>query len=258
MTDTKQEALAKLLNDFKGSTDERSRRQAKRVPAPKLSGKRKPSKEDQWASLVWNIDTAEEHGARALKGLTLALIRIIQAEILKALFLDARPGKTADDCPNTLLWDSSIAIGCDGATMSDLLHFEKGSITLDIAHSAVIPQPWEHWRLARALQNLGPDGIDGVWRQMSNTHAVAWMPWPLVWIDNGNHTAMATIVTHNGTLEVSEWLDAKELLLSVYCDGINWLRVDDDQIIAPVQSLPMAGIFEIGRRLVRATEKKSD
>jgi hypothetical protein len=136
--------------------------------------------------------------------------------------------------------------------MKNLLRHESGEVSLDLAYSAVIPQPWERWRLARAFQNLGPTGKHGNWRQTDNTRAVVWLPWPLTWIDNGNHTAMAAIVTHGGTVQVSESLNAKDLLLAVYSDGENWVRIDNGEIIEPVRSLAMAGIFEIGRRLVGA------
>ncbi len=63
---------------------------------------------------------------------------------------------------------------------------------------------------------------------------------------------MAAIVTHGGTVQVSESLNAKDLLLAVYSDGENWVRIDNGEIIEPVRSLAMAGIFEIGRRLVGA------
>jgi len=95
-------------------------------------------------------------------------------------------------------------------------------------------------------------GKHGKWRQTENTHAVVWLPWPIAWIDNGNHSAMAAILTHGETLNVSESLNAKELSLAVYSDGKNWIRVDNGGIIEPVRSLAMAGIFEIGRRLVSA------
>ena len=95
----------------------------------------------------------------------------------------------------------------------------------------------------------------GEWKQNPNICATAWTPWPIVWVDNGNHSTMAAILTHGGQLKTSETFDAKELLLSVYTDGANWLRVDNNQVIAPVTSLPMAAIFEIGRRLIKAPRK---
>lgn len=247
----KSKAFKDLMDKFSKELPEIPK-QAERIPAPKIRKKKKLNTNDKWRSLLWSIDTAESHGSKAVAGLTQALARIVQTEILQGLLFDAREHRTAPDSPESLLWDFSTPIREDRSTMMDLLRHETGDVSLDLAHSAVIPQPWERWRLARAFQNLGPSGIHGVWRQDDNTHAVVWQPWPIAWIDNGNHSAMAAIVTHGGTLEVSESLDAKDLLLSVYTDGKDWIRVDNGQLIEPVRSLAMAGIFEIGRRLVGA------
>lgn len=244
------EALARLMDQLDIGRPEDTK-QGKRIPVPKFPNG-KLSTKDKWISLLWNIDTAESHGSNAMAGLTQSLARIIQAEILQGLLFDAREHRAPASCPETLLWDTTIPLRADGSSMDDLLRHESGEISLNLAHSAIIPQPWERWRLARALQNLGPNGKHGNWRQTTNTHAVVWQPWPLAWIDNGNHSAMAAILTHGGTLEVSESLNAKDLLVSVYTDGENWIRVDNGEPIEPVQSLAMAGIFEIGRRLVGA------
>jgi hypothetical protein len=227
-------------------------KQVESIPPPKL-----PTGElstgDQWRSLLWSIDTAESLGSNALSGLTQALARIVQAEILQGLLFDARENqREPNNCPESLLWDPTVSIRSDGSTMNDLLSRETGQMSLDLAHSAVIPETRLTGRLARAFQNLGPTGKDGVWHQTSNTHVVAWKPWPLAWISNGNHTAMAAIVTHGGTLKASEIYDAMDLLLCIYTDGENWIRVDNRESIEPVRSMAMAGIFEIGRRLVGA------
>lgn len=225
-----------------------------RIPLPKLPNG-KLSVQDQWVSLIWNIDTAEAHGKRALNGLTLALTRIIQADILGSLLLDVRVPKLPLYTLDDLLWESKLPVRADGSTMSDLLRRRKRISSQELMHTAVIPKPWEPWRLSRSLENLGPGGSWKEWRQTDNFYAVGWTPWPLVWVSNGNHSTMAAMLTHGGQFKVSECLDAKELLFSVYCDGKNWLRADDDKVIAPVNSLPMAGIFEIGRRLVKAPRK---
>lgn len=235
----------------------RKNRKAKvtRIPLPKLL-KGKLSVQDQWTSLIWNIDTAQAHGKRALNGLTLALTRIIQADILGSLLLDVRQPNQALDTPNELLWDRKLPVREDGSTMRDLLRPRRRTSSQELMHTAVIPKPWEPWRLSRSLENLGPGGNWKEWSQTDNFHAVGWTPWPLVWVDNGNHSTMAAMLTHGGRFTVSECYDAKELLFNVYSDGTNWLRFDDDKVIAPVNSLPMAGIFEIGRRLVKAPKKK--
>jgi hypothetical protein len=222
-----------------------------RFPIPKL-----PEGEltvtDKWTSLLWNIKTAEAHGKKALEGLTIALARIIQADILENILFDVRIGSRANDSIETLLWDTKKPIRADGASINSLLRKRRRIAPIELAHTPVIPQPWERWRLARSLQNLGQGAAWGTWKQSYNIYATAWTPWPIVWVDNGNHSTMAAILTHGGELKASESFDAKELLLSVYTDGENWLRVDNDQVIAPVTSLPMAAIFEIGRRLIKA------
>lgn len=210
---------------------------------------------NQWASLLWNIKTAEAHGKKALEGLTIALARIIQADILEKLLFDAREGSRAHDSIETLLWDTEQPIRADGSSINSLLRKRRKIAPIELAHTPVIPQPWERWRMARSLQNLGQGAKWGEWKQNSNIHATAWTPWPIVWVDNGNHSTMAAILTHGGQLKASETFDSKELLLSVYTDGSNWLRVDNNQVIAPVTSLPMAAIFEIGRRLIKAPRK---
>lgn len=223
-------------------------------PTPKLP-KGKLNIVDQWASLVWNVDTAEAHGLRALNGLTLALVRIIQADMLEKLLFDVRLGSSEHYSIADLLWDIKLPIRSDGATLKSILRKRRNISYINLAHSAVLPQPWKQWRLARSLQKLGSKGEWGEWKQSSNIHAVAWTPWPIVWVDNGNHSTMAAILTHGGQLKASETFDAKELLLSVYTDGLHWLRVDNGQAIAPVESLAMAAIFEIGRRLIKAPKK---
>lgn len=229
----------------------RSKVKSTRIPLPTLqSGKL--SAQDQWKSLIWNIDTAEAHGKRALNGLTLALTRIIQADILQSLLFDVRVPNQAKDTPSDLLWGEHIPIRADGSKMMDLLRRRRRFPARELEHTAIIPRPWEPWRLSRCLEHLGPGGEWNEWRQTKNLCAIGWTPWPLVWVSNGNHSTMAAMLTHGGRFTVSECLDARELLLNVYSDGKSWLRTDDDGLIAPVNSLPMAGIFEIGRRLVKA------
>lgn len=224
-------------------------------PCPKLP-KGKLNTENQWASLIWNIDTAEAHGLRALNGLTLALIRIIQADMLEKLLFDVRIGSSEHFSIADLLWDIELPIRSDGATIKSILRKRRNISYLNLAHSAVIPQVWKQWRLARSLQKLGKNAEWGEWKQSNNIHAVAWTPWPIVWVDNGNHSTMAAIITHGGLLKASETFDAKELLLSVYTDGTYWLMVDNNKVIASVESLAMAAIFEIGRRLIKAPKIK--
>jgi len=221
------------------------------ITRPTLPSSGKLSNKEHWASLMWSINTAEAHGKNALEGLVLALTKIIQAECLGSLLLDGRMGKTGNYSISDLLWDVNLPIRNDGANMMSLLSACSAPPSISLAYGAVIPQAWEPRRMLRALENLGTGGKFGTWKNTPNLNAIAWMPWPLVWVDNGNHSTMAGILTYDGQLDPTKTFDARELLISVYTDGVNWLRVDNDAVIAEVNSLPMAGIFEIGRRLIK-------
>jgi hypothetical protein len=209
------------------------------------------SDSDKWKALLWNIKTAEAHGHRALQNMVVALTKIIQAEILTDMFFDTRLGSSEHYDVSSLFWCIDLPIRDDGATLSSLLRKRKSISEVSLSHASVIPQPWERWRMARSFQNLGKDGNWGEWMQNSNIYAVAWTPWPILWVSNGNHSTMAAIVTHGGLLKPTETYDATSLLKTVHTDGLNWMRSDTNEIIAPVRSMAMAAIFEIGKILLK-------
>ncbi len=134
--------------------------------------------------------------------------------------------------------------------MRDLLQPMEEALVVDTRCTAVIPEPWERRRTIRALANLGEKRSWGAWRQdKRNHHGVAWSPWPLVWVDNGNHSTLASLVMGGGKFKCSEHLDANALLDAVTTDGVNWIRTDTNQAFWHVESLPMAAIFLIGKHL---------
>lgn len=257
MNDTSNNKARDLINKLSKTGippigfEDKTHIQEPEFPNKKLSIKL--SAKEQWESLLWNIQTAEAHGTRALNGLTIALVNIIRGEMLENLLFDVREGSAQKYTIEDLLWDKELPIRNDGSTLDSLLEKDEGDLNLDLSHSAIIPQPWKQWRLHRSLQNLGVDAKWGKWVDNSNVGSIAWKPWPIVWVNNGNHSTMAAILTHGGDLEPKEVYDAKELLASVYTDGIHWIRTDNHQVIDQVKSLAMAGIFEIGKRLLKPT-----
>ena len=79
---------------------------------------------------------------------------------------------------------------------------------------------------------------------------MAWKPWPLVRVSNGNHSTMAALIRGGGRLRCEETFDYSPVLRAVRTDGVNWIRKADDSMIGPVRSMAMAGIFVIGQRLI--------
>lgn len=236
-------------------THRRSRVADTRVPEPKLPARGALTRARQWRSMLWMIDTAQAHGIRALRGLTVALARMIQAQAFNVLFLDARPHRSPDGCVDDLLWDRNQPITDAGERLTDLLMLRKRGGRLELQTTAAIANVWERWRLARALQCLGPGCAWGAWRQDKNHHAVVWHPWPLLWIDNGNHSATAAMLKGGGMIRCEASFDATPLLRVVSTDGRRWFG-ENRRMLGRVHCLPMGGIVEIGRRLVQLSDRR--
>jgi hypothetical protein len=164
--------------------------------------------------------------------------------------MDARefhkPAWDADD----LLWDESLPLNVAGDTRASLLVKARRTVSVDLNDAIVFPAPWERWRLFRALQNLGLKRQWGPWSQDSNHFGIAWKPWPIVWVTNGNHSTMAALVRGGGKLKCHATYDFSPVIRAVGTDGVHWFCRDTGAILGPVRSLPMAGIFEIGGRLL--------
>lgn len=245
---TKTKSLLRRIMSV-GMIKPKQKRKESRFALPDLP-KGALSNDDKWKALLWNIKTANAHGPRALQNMVIALTKTIQAEILTDMFFDVRFGSSEHYDISDLLWDIDLPIRDDGATINSLLRKRRSMSAVNLSYASVIPQPWERWRMARSFQNLGKGADWGPWQQTNNVYAVAWTPWPIFWVRNGHHSTMAAIVTHGGLLKPTETYDASDLLKSVYTDGVNWIRVDNNAVIAPVESMAMAAIFEIGRWMI--------
>jgi len=221
-----------------------------RVPYPKLRGKGLLPPAQQWESLLWSIDSAQAHGSHALRGLAVALSQVIRARAIEALVLDARehrkPSWDADD----LLWEEALPVNAAGDTRATLTTKVARTLSVELNDAIVFPAPWERRRLFKSLQNIGEKRSWGAWRQDSNHLGIAWKPWPIVWVTNGNHSTMAGLIRGGGKFKCHETYDFSSVLRAVRTDGVDWIREDTDEVLEPVRSLHMAGIFEIGRRLL--------
>lgn len=232
------------------------RKPPERPPYPGLPKRRALDARERWQSLVWSIDCAQAHGRDGLLSLTVALSRLIHASAMDALLLDAREFRKAPMEPSSLLWDERLPLTASGESMRDLLVKRSRAPTVDLTDTAVFPSPWERWRMHGALANLGEGREWGPWKQDKKNHfGVAWYPWPVVWVRNGNHSTMAALLRSRGTFKSSEAYDFAPVLRVVSTDGVNWIRTADSSVLAPVRSLPMAGIFIIGQRLIELEQR---
>lgn len=241
-------SLAALVKNL--SKEVPAKKLLERVPYPHLPQSGSLTQLQQWNSMLWSIDSAQANGKHALRGLAVALSQVIRARAIETLVMDARefhkPSLDADD----LLWDESLPLNSVGDTRSSLTKKVSRTLSVDLNDAIVFPSPWERWRLFKALQGLGQKREWGPWRQDRNHFGVAWKPWPIVWVSNGNHSTMAALIRGGGQFKCYEAYDFSAVLQAVKTDGLNWIRLDTGEVLEPVRSLPMAGIFEIGRRLL--------
>jgi len=240
-------------NDFEAMLQRLSELPTKKMPRyvlyPNLPISRQLTPDQKWKSLLWSIDTAQAHGKHALRGLAIALSHVIRAKVLESLLMDAREHRKQPCNPDELLWDEALPLNAAGETRESLMKPIRRAVSIHLNDAIVLPEPWERLRLLNAFQNLGERRGWGAWRQDQNHVGVAWKPWPIVWVVNGNHSTMAALVRGGWKFKCEETYNFKPVLDAVTTDGRNWLRRDSGAILAPVRSMPMAGIFEIGQRL---------
>lgn len=220
-----------------------------RVPLPDIAAKGELDAADRWKSLMWGIDTAQLQGPDSLRGLTIALVRIIQAEALDVLLFDTRWFKKPALEPSDPFWDRTLPLTASGETLDQLMTPLESPITVELSDAAVFSYPWDRWRLHRALGNIGEGRAHGPWRQSENHYGIGLSPWPIVLLDNGNHSTLAGQLRGGGTLRCEESYDFTPVLRAVRTDGATWYRVDDGSSLGPVASVAMAGIFVVGQRL---------
>lgn len=229
---------------------------SKRLEPPDFGHQRKLNASERWRSLLWNIDQAEANGRDGLLALTLALGRMVQAELMSGFLFEAREHRKPPRSPSELLWPVGLPVTATGISLSALPK-EQTKTVVDLAETPIFPEPWCRWRLHTAMANIGTGRPWGPWKQdKKNHHGIAWMPWPIVWVDNGNHSAAAAMLQGRGKFTCAETIDLSPVLDAVMTDGRHWFRTNDRSPFAKVRSLPMSGIFVIGQRLLATSSDR--
>ena len=199
------------------------------------------------------IEQAAMHGQPGLTGLSVALTRLIMADGVSKLFLDAQEHVQAGLGLENLLWSDRKAIGPKGESISSMLTEIDEPLVVHTQSAAVLSAPWYRKRMIGAVSQLGEGRAWGKWKQdRKNHHVVAWAPWPLIWVDNVNHSTAAGLMLAGGRLKSSEHHDCTALLHAVQTDGHHWIWCSTGNKFSRVNNLYMAAIFVIGQRLVGA------
>lgn len=140
----------------------------------------------------------------------------------------------------------------------DLKKEVKTSKKIKLSTDLILPWPWNRERLQTCISNIGEGREWGKWIQDYDNHSVeVWLPMGVAWVYGGNHSISIGII-QGGEIEPEHYYDISDVYKYVRCNGIDYRRINDDVIIAPVRNVDYAAIFEIGRLLRERNMSFSD
>lgn len=180
------------------------------------------------------------------------LARKVQGDLFFHLLCseDASPFISILPINSYYFFNTSTPLTIYNETFDDLVIEHKTKTKILLNKDPILPSPWSKSRLARTLSSIGEARQHGPWKQDKQNHFVQlWLPMRLAWVKSGNHSITSGIIQGVGYVETHNVLDISEIYDHVSCDGINYIRRHDNKAIAPVNSVEIAAIFEIGRMI---------
>jgi hypothetical protein len=127
----------------------------------------------------------------------------------------------------------------------------KNTKEIRLNKDLILPCPWKRERLIDAISNIGEERRWGEWKQDFKNHFVElWLPLGIAWVNGGNHSIATGIFQGNGTVKPESTYDISEYYDYIYTDGRNYFSKKDNLVIAPVEDVDFAAIFEIGRLMI--------
>jgi len=111
----------------------------------------------------------------------------------------------------------------------------------------VLPWPWHRKRLINAVSRIGKGREWGSWKQDSNHGIELWLPLGIAWVHSGNHSIATGIIQCSGTVKPNRVYDISKIYDYVHCNGKDFIDAQSNEIIASVENVEFAAIFEIGR-----------
>jgi hypothetical protein len=154
--------------------------------------------------------------------------------------------------PGQLFFDQTTMITIDGKRMYHLMKEEKNTKEIRLYKDLILPWPWKRERLIHTISNIGAERTWGEWKQDFNNHFVElWLPIGITWVKGGNHSIATGILQGIGTIKPESTYNICEVYKHVYTDGSYYFRIRDNVVIAPVEDVEFAAIFEIGRLMIK-------
>ena len=150
-----------------------------------------------------------------------------------------------------MLFGRRDLISATGKTFEDLKLELEITREIHLGRDLVLPWPWRRTRLINSISRLGEGRVWGSWKQDFGNHRIElWLPLGISWVTSGNHSIAIGIIQCSGKLKPDYIYDISKMYDYVYCDGRNYIGKENNTIIAPVENVEFAAIFEIGRMMV--------
>lgn len=107
--------------------------------------------------------------------------------------------------------------------------------------------PWNKQRLIDAFKEIG-EVVGNKWEHQPINHKVCLIkPLNIAVIENGYHSSSINIITNESSFKVTSCLDLTPVYEEIFTDGAYFYDKKSSEKIAPVKTVEMAAIFEIGR-----------
>lgn len=172
--------------------------------------------------------------------------REIQAKYLIHLVSATEVSALQTITPDLLFFCCNTVISNDGKTFNDIIFEVKNNKEIYLSKDLILPSCWNRESLSWCFTNIGEGKPSGAFKQWHHTVKL-WLPIGITWVSNGNHSIYTGIIQGEGIIKPQSTYDMSEVYDYVRCDGLNYIRIDNNSIITPVNNLEFAAIFEIGR-----------
>ena len=144
----------------------------------------------------------------------------------------------------------SVTLGAQGKTFREAsVKVQKFDKDVCLGKDVVLPWPWKRERYIDTISNIGEGKKSENWQQDIDHSLELWLPMGISWVCGGNHSIASGIIQGIGKVTPNYVYDIKKVYDYIKCDGRNYIRIEDDAILAPVRNLEFAAIFEIGRMM---------
>lgn len=210
--------------------------------------KRDYEKKELFERIMMTASVIIEKNPMAIEEFKRMLLRCIQSYYL-TLFLRSREKEELLDSNRMLkmLWfDPDSTLTKDGKTLNGLKKRLDSTKRISMRKDPVLAMPWKSTIKALDMAS-GIKRGEEKWSQNSNHIAQLWLPVNVAFVKQGHHSVTAGILAGEGELIVSEVYDMKEIYEYVSTDGVNYIRTTDNKVVAPVNVVEFAAVFEIGR-----------